>query len=37
MPLSTEKCAVLHCSLKQPNNAYVLGDQALKTVHGQFR
>ena len=31
MPLSTEKCAVLHCGLKQPNYAYVLGDQALKT------
>ena len=32
MPLSTEKCAVLHCGLKQPNYAYVLGDQALKIV-----
>ena len=32
MPLSTEKCAALHCGLKQPNYAYVLGDQALKTV-----
>ena len=29
MPLFTEKCAVLHCGLKQPNYAYVLGDQAL--------
>ena len=32
MPPSTEKYAVLHCGLKQPNYAYVLGDQALKTV-----
>ena len=32
MPLSTEKCAVLHCSLKQPNYTYVLGDHVLKTV-----
>ena len=33
MPLSTEKCAVLHCGLKLLNYAYVLGDQALKTVN----
>ena len=32
MPLSTKKCAVLHCGLKQPNHAYVLGDQAFQTV-----
>ena len=31
MPLSAEKCAVLHCGQKQLNYAYVLGDQALKT------
>ena len=35
MPLSTEKCAVFHCGLKQPNYVYVLGNQALKTV-GSF-
>ena len=32
MPLSTTKCAVLHYGLKQPNYAYVIGDQALKRV-----
>ena len=33
MSLYAEKFSVLHSCLKQPNYAYVLGDQALKTVN----